>query len=1133
MRPLRLTMTAFGPYAGTETVDFDRLTELGLFVVAGNNGAGKTTIFDALHYCLFGTLPGRRSTYVRLKSDHSDDRAECKVALDFVAKGGQWRIERSPKQRRPKRRGNGTTEVDRKATLFEYDAETESYKAVANKIGEVDQQCRELVGLSGKQFERVALLPQGEFSRVLQESGTERRELLRTLFSSEVFGDATSWLAERAAEAGAADRVALDRLEHEQGVLASKLSELVGRAVDTSETGLRQAEADYRQSTLVDLERHVAALEANADQARAAHQLATDTVNRIQRRNQVRVDLQAHEAAQATFRRDLARLQHARAAVPVASNARTYAQQRDKLQAAVRHTEQLQAQVNRALTTADLAPLATFTPETLTATTDTLHAVGQVLSRRAETASRHHDLIHATNQLLGEQRRADHKLSTLTDQLALEQSKLRQVQSQLDALGPDASVQDAQHALQSVQAQLAQRVELAQLHQQDAALTQQLLEFDAHIDTLAAQHDQATQAQASLASLERKADAAANAHQECVRRQAATTQYLAATSSLAKARHRLEHAQVRANELWDAFIAGTAARVADALVDDEPCPVCGSCSHPEPATTTTTDQPPSQDDVGDARDEADKCRAEVHTLELRIEALHQADADIAALSTTELNAQATTSKAMALGAQTAANNARKEASRIDQLATELADQRDRRDQTTAERSNLASRASRLQGALGRHADATVVELQTQVDQAQTEYDRTVHAVGQRSQLVATLEQANERIENIELAVLAADSSRSSVQDQLTQRQADGEQIADAVAAIDDELASFTASGHVDERRIEQQVSAVRKAGEVIATLATHTALRDDAAHAVRRAESILNERIAQSPFATADEALQAFLEPQTIELLEAQTTDFTRTGERLQGQLHELGDIPESAPDLDQTRSLAESTASDYAQANHQLIATTTTLDRLMADLDLIAGTRANHQSTNQASQRLERVAALVKGDNERNTSLENWVLAAHLRDVVDLANLRLAQSTHQRFQLCVLDDGENRRGTWGLDLGIEDTVTGTQRPTAGLSGGELFQASLALALGLADAVMNQTAGVQIDSLFIDEGFGSLDEVSVERAIDLLDELRDRGALVGVITHVPALLDALPIGVHVVDAPDGQGSAIQQVRSAA
>ena len=242
--------------------------------------------------------------------------------------------------------------------------------------------------------------------------------------------------------------------------------------------------------------------------------------------------------------------------------------------------------------------------------------------------------------------------------------------------------------------------------------------------------------------------------------------------------------------------------------------------------------------------------------------------------------------------------------------------------------------------------------------------------------------------------------------------------------------------------------------------------------------------------------------------------------------------MPDIAPDVAALAELDSTANQRFQQANRSLISLTTNVDRIDAQLMAIDGERASGPGNDVETRRLERVAALVKGDNDRNTSLENWVLAAHLRDVIELANIRLARSTHQRFQLCVLDDGDTKRGKWGLDLGVEDTVTGTRRPTAGLSGGELFQASLALALGLADAVMNQSAGVQIDALFIDEGFGSLDENSVERAIDLLDELRDQGALVGVITHVPALLDALPRGVSVVEADDGAGSTIHQDRAA-
>ena len=252
----------------------------------------------------------------------------------------------------------------------------------------------------------------------------------------------------------------------------------------------------------------------------------------------------------------------------------------------------------------------------------------------------------------------------------------------------------------------------------------------------------------------------------------------------------------------------------------------------------------------------------------------------------------------------------------------------------------------------------------------------------------------------------------------------------------------------------------------------------------------------------------------------------------MQGQLHQLADLPAEAPDINALAETRRTTSEHFQATNRSLVSLTTSLDRISNELDRLDSERQSTLDGDVETRRLERVAAMVKGDNDRNTSLENWVLAAHLRDVVELANVRLARSTHQRFQLCVLDDGDTKRGKWGLDLGVEDTVTGTQRPTAGLSGGELFQASLALALGLADAVMNQSSGVQIDALFVDEGFGSLDENSVERAIDLLDDLRDQGALVGVITHVPALLAALPLGVRVVDAADGQGSAIRQERAA-
>ena len=237
MRPLRLTMTAFGPYAGTEVVDFDALTNLGLFVVAGNNGSGKTTIFDALQYSLYGTLPGRRSNYSNLRSDHAAPQVECSVSLEFRAHGADWRVDRSPAQTRAKRKGTGTTEAPAQAVLYRLG--TDAPVAVTKRLDEVRAKCTELVGLSGKQFERVALLPQGEFSRVLQESHAERRQLLRTLFSSELFGDATSLLNDRAAAATAKDRARLDALDLQQASLAEEMAGHLHAPVTNTSSDIR------------------------------------------------------------------------------------------------------------------------------------------------------------------------------------------------------------------------------------------------------------------------------------------------------------------------------------------------------------------------------------------------------------------------------------------------------------------------------------------------------------------------------------------------------------------------------------------------------------------------------------------------------------------------------------------------------------------------------------------------------------------------------------------------------------------------------------------------------------------------------------------------------------------------------
>jgi exonuclease SbcC len=158
---------------------------------------------------------------------------------------------------------------------------------------------------------------------------------------------------------------------------------------------------------------------------------------------------------------------------------------------------------------------------------------------------------------------------------------------------------------------------------------------------------------------------------------------------------------------------------------------------------------------------------------------------------------------------------------------------------------------------------------------------------------------------------------------------------------------------------------------------------------------------------------------------------------------------------------------------------------------------------------------------------LEDWVLRTYLDEVVVAANAHLAEMSNGRYELEVDPDRARGPGRAGLELAVLDAWTGQSRPTASLSGGETFLASLALALGLADVATGANAGLRLDALFVDEGFGSLDEDTLDLAIDVLDRLRRRGAMVGVITHVEAMKDALPVAIEVTPRGDRGGSTVK------
>ena len=231
MRPLHLRLSAFGPYAGEETLELDKLGSSGLFLVTGDTGAGKTTLFDAISYALFGQLSGGVRSLDTVRSDYAEPDRETFVELTFLHRGKEYTVRRTPQYQRPKKRGEG--QVTQAATaLF-----LAPGRPPVEKVGEVDAAIRELLGMDGEQFRQIAMIAQGQFTELLNAPGERRSAVLRQIFGTA--GCRTVQDKLRAAATEAARAVEQQDAALRQAFAAFKLPE-----EDTAARPLRDVLAD-------------------------------------------------------------------------------------------------------------------------------------------------------------------------------------------------------------------------------------------------------------------------------------------------------------------------------------------------------------------------------------------------------------------------------------------------------------------------------------------------------------------------------------------------------------------------------------------------------------------------------------------------------------------------------------------------------------------------------------------------------------------------------------------------------------------------------------------------------------------------------------------------------------------------
>ncbi|MEV7453837.1 AAA family ATPase, partial [Streptomyces nigra] len=293
MRLHRLDLTAFGPFGGIQSVDFDALSQAGLFLLHGPTGAGKTSVLDAVCYALYGSVPGARQSGqgLTLRSDHAAAGTRTEVRLELTVAGRRLEITRQPPWERPKKRGTGTTLDKAQTWLREYDPRAGAWKDLSRSHQEIGEEVTQLLGMSREQFCQVVLLPQGDFARFLRADAEARGKLLGRLFDTHRFAEVEKRLAERRRTTEARVRdgdAALLADAHRMQQAAGHAMELP--ALTPGEPGLAEAvltaaavaRSTAREELTVAQSRLAAAEDAQADADRALADARE--VARLQRR---------------------------------------------------------------------------------------------------------------------------------------------------------------------------------------------------------------------------------------------------------------------------------------------------------------------------------------------------------------------------------------------------------------------------------------------------------------------------------------------------------------------------------------------------------------------------------------------------------------------------------------------------------------------------------------------------------------------------------------------------------------------------------------------------------------------------------------------------------------------------------
>ena len=1030
MRPLKLTMAMFGPYAHETTIDFSEFGESGVFLITGDTGAGKTTIFDAIAYALYGRVTNERRSGSGMRSDYALPNEPTYVDLTFEHGGKTCSIRRSPSYERPLRSGQGTRIQPARVCL------TMPGRLPIENESEARQEIEGLIRLDYTQFKQVSMLAQGEFLNLLLAKSREREEIFRRLFGTHICERLCRVLRARA-------DAKRDEVEQASRDMIAGLSEL------------RLPDAPNVESA-ADAQTLLPAAEA---------MIAAD----LERASQLKGDLAAARADYADAVQKKAEEEHTNALF-------------EQLDAAKKRAESLDSQAQ----TADTLRARLKSAEQAALLGGEAAALAEHRRRLNETRGRldgaqaQLEAAQARRNAAAESAGALPAMSARLEKHSIEKSNLEKLLPRFDAR--DAAAAEVSR-LERAQAETRRQAETyeGQLEKLKALIAR----FEAEIAEGARAETALTQTRAELDKLDKRMESLKRLVRMAETLAIGRARLSESLENQRRAERALALAESRYNAAYTRYIASQAGLLARELKDDQPCPVCGSKTHPHPAVLVENmGAVPSAEALEALKAEAARVR-DVH------DRLSRDNAEQAA-RLGEIDAQAR---------ETAQS-----------LAVEM--------------EGRAIAAAQIE------ARRQAVQLQARLSELGAAIQNTRAAQSKRDEGKALMEQAEAALAEERKALseqggaLAAARERQSALSQETLGYADARQARSALALIARAQAELSAQIDAIRREAGESEKAL---GELSGRLDAMKRDAEQAAQTAAQAAHAFDQAVRAQGFDGEEAWQKARLDGETREHIRAQITEYDRQRALSRAEIDRLS-AETAGKSVDHGALERANRAAERLEAlNREQADVLSRRERNARQLERLRDKNARYLAAGDALTRLLRLAKISEGklEGHQRVSFEQYVQRSYLEQVLAHANEHLLSMTDGRFELRRRDQSDKLRDG-ALELNVMDYHSGRERGASSLSGGEAFLASLSLALGLSETIAEEAGGVTIDTLFVDEGFGSLDPAALDQAIGTLLRLGEGARLVGVVSHVEELRRRVPRQI-VVDAAPDKGSRARVV----